>query len=145
MLQLESSNYPHTLAQWLYILLATFLGGGGVGAWLTAWFRRRHGPAEVRKIHAEARQIEVRSDIDLGDSVLKLIKEVSTAKIEAERLRDERNHWELKSFDLQLEVKDLQSENAQMQTQARLDERQIKKMKALLDLKGISYSEADHL
>lgn len=98
MLQLESSNYPHTLMQWLYTLLALFLGSG----WgVAAWQRRKHGPVEVRKMAAEARSIEIRDEIAIGDSVLKLVKEVAVATIEVERLRDERDHWERKAEGLQ--------------------------------------------
>lgn len=102
MFQPESPNYPHTLAQWLYIAIAAFLASGGT--WIGLLFKRKHGPAEVRKITAEARSIEIRDDIAIGDSVLKLVKEVAVATVEVERLRDERDHWERKSMDLQKQL-----------------------------------------
>lgn len=103
MLQIES-NYPHTLAQWFYIVLAWFLGNGVAAAILTLWLKRKHGPAEVEKLRAEARSIEVRDDIAIGDSVLKLVKEVAIATVEAERLRDQCEHWQRKAGDLQQQL-----------------------------------------
>lgn len=155
MLQPESPNYPHTLAQWVYILLATFVGGGGLGAWLTAWLRRKHGPAEVRKINAEARSIEIRDELAVGDTVVKLVREVAQATVDAERRRDEwirredelRTQvvfWRNKAEELDGELVSEREEKAQHETRARLHEYQIKKLKALLSYHNISYAELDH-
>lgn len=137
MFQHESPSYPHTLAQWFYIVVAWFLGNGVAAAILTLWQKRKHGPAEVRKLDAEARSIEIRDDIAIGDFVLKLTKDVAVAAIEAERLRDERNHWELKAFDLQVELKESRAENAQLMTQASLDNYQIRRQMAFIEMENL--------
>ncbi len=88
MLQPDASNYPHTLAQWLYIAIAAFLASGGT--WLGLWSKRKHGPAEVRKINAEARSIEIRDELAISDTVVRLSKEVAEARVEADHRREER-------------------------------------------------------
>lgn len=154
MLQFESPNYPHTLAQWLYILLATFLGGGGLGAWLTAWVRRNHGPAEVRKIDAETRSIIVRDDIALGDSVARLIKEVAQAAIEAderrdawlrreEELRTQIRFWRNKAEELDGRLIDACDSNVQLNARLKVKRAGLEKAAALIHYHSISFSEAD--
>lgn len=154
MLQLESSNYPHTLAQWLYILLATFLGGGGVGAWLTAWFRRKHGPAEVRKIDAETRSISIRDDIALGDSVTRLIREVAQATVDAEQrrvdwlqreeeLRTQIRFWRNKAEELDGNLIDACDSNVQLNARLKVKQDSLDKAAALIHYHSLSFSEAD--
>lgn len=152
MLQFESPSYPHTLAQWLYVVVAAFLASGTT--WLGLWTKRRHGPAEVRKIDAETRSILVRDDIALGDSVTRLIKEVSQAALDAEQRRQEwllredqmRGQiifWRNKCEELDGELIDSRDANAQYEIRAKLNEHQIKKLKSVLDYHSISYAELD--
>lgn len=152
MLQFESPSYPHTLAQWLYVVVAAFLASGTT--WLGLWTRRKHGPAEVRKIDAEARSITIRDDIALGDSVTRLIKEVAQATVDAEQrrldwlqreeeLRTQIRFWRNKAEELDGQAIELREENDQHETRARLHEHQIKKLKALLNYHSISYAELD--
>ena len=154
MLQTESPNFPHTLAQWLYLLVATFLGGGGLGAWLTAWYRRKHGPAEVRKLDAETRSIIIRDDIALGDSVSRLIKEVAQAAVDAEERRDswERREeelrtqirfWRNKAEELDGELIDSRDANALLQARLRNKTDSLDKAMGLLQVHRIPYGEFD--
>ena len=152
MLQPETPSYPHTLAQWLYVAVAAFLASGGT--WLTLWSKRKHGPAEVRKIHAEARSIEIRDELAVGDTVVKLVREVAQATVDAERRREEflrredemRTQivfWRNKCEEMDGELAEKLDEIAQFETRAKLQEYQIKKLKAILDFKNISYAELD--
>lgn len=154
MLQPESPNYPHTLAQWLYILLATFVGGGGLGAWLSAWFRRKHGPAEVRKIDAEARSITIRDDIALGDSVTRLIKEISQATVDAEQrrmgwlqreeeLRSQIRFWRNKAEELDGNLIDACDANVQLNARMKVKQDSLDKAAAIIHYHALSFSEVD--
>lgn len=145
---------PQTLAQWLYTLLAVFLGGGGLGAWLTAWLRRKHGPAEVRKIDAETRSIIIRDDIALGDSVSRLIKEVAQAALDAEQRRQEwllqaeQMHakilfWRNKAEELDGELINSREANGLLDSRLTHQNNQNKRLKGLLDEHEISYAEID--
>lgn len=115
---------PHGLMQILGLLLASSLGW--LGGWIT---RRKREPVEIAKLTAETRQITVNTDVSL-------IQAATQAIGKAERLQDERDHWERKSTALQLELD-------QAGTQQRMDELQIRKMKGLLDVHGIKFSERD--
>lgn len=131
----ESPVIPHSLAQVLYFLLASFIGW--TGAELRGWIaRRKREPVEIAKIHAETRQITVNTDVSL-------IQAATTAIAKAERLQDERDHWERKATDLMLDLEDERNRNAQQITRLTLHEHQMKRLKGLLDAHEISYSEAD--
>lgn len=156
MLQPDSSSYPHTLAQWLYILIATFLGGGGLGAWLTAWLRRKHGPAEVRKIDAETRSLIVRDDIALGESVSRLIREVAQTTLDAENRRQEWLlqeeqlrarviFWREKAEELDGLLIEEREEKDRLQGEVKLYDEEIKKMKATLTLRNRNYDNTQHV
>jgi len=131
----ESPVIPHTLAQVLYLLLASFVGWSG--AELRSWIaRRKREPVEIAKINAETRQISVNTDVSL-------IQAATQAIAGAERLRSERDHWERKATDLMLDLEDERNRNAQQATRLTLHEHQMKRLKGLLDAHEISYSELD--
>lgn len=154
MLQPESPSYPHTLAQWLYIVLAWFLGAGGAAAWYTEWRRRKHGPAEVRKIDAETRSIIIRDDIALGDSVGRLIKEVSQAAQDAEQrrqnwllqeeqLRSQILFWRQRAEEYDGELIDSRDANAQLKARLKVKQNALDRAVILLKTHKVSFSEAD--
>lgn len=133
-MQSESPAIPHSSGQWAFTIIVLFLSyGGGL---VTAWFKRKREPAEVARIHAETRQISVNTDVSL-------IQAATTAISKAERLQDERDHWERKATDLLLDLEDERRTNAQQSTRLTLHEHQMKRLKGLLDAHGISYSEID--
>lgn len=148
MLQPETPNYPHTLAQWLYIVVAWFLGTGAATTVLTLWQKRRHGPAEVRKMEAETRSIVVRDDIALGETVTRLIKEVAQAAREAEerrqqwllqeeQLRAKVLFWRSKAEELDGKLTDSREANAVLRTQAKLDNYQIRKQMNFIEMRNL--------
>ena len=153
MLQDQSSNYPHTLAQWFYIVLAWFIGSGGAAALLTLWQKRRHGPAEVRKLEAETRSIIVRDDIALGETVSRLIKEVAQAALEAEERRQEWLleqeqmrakilFWRNKAEELDGQLIDSRQANGLLQARVKLRQDDLNKALAILSYEKISFQEA---
>lgn len=130
-MQPDTSTIPHSLLQVLWIVLASSLGW--LGGWLT---RRKREPHEIAKISAETRQINTATDVSL-------IQAATTAITKAERLQQERDHWERKATDLMLDLEDARERNAQQDTRLKLHEYQNKRLKGLLDSKSISYSEID--
>lgn len=150
----DSPNYPHTLAQWLYVALAALLASGGT--LLGLWSKRKHGPAEVRKIDAETRSILVRDDIALGDSVSRLIKEVAQAAVDAEErrgawlrreeeLRTQIRFWRNKAEELDGQCIDLREDNDKLKGEVTLYDEEIKTMRATLTLKNTNYDNTKHV
>lgn len=141
-----------TLSQGVYLLLAGFLGGGGIAAWVVLWQRRKHGPAEVRKLDAETRSIVVRDDLAVGDTIVKLIKEVSQAASEVRQIRIEREEWERRAEQLLEQLTDrdddLKLSHAQYeQLMTRYDKKvyELSVAMRILTEHQISYSEGDDL
>jgi hypothetical protein len=99
-------------------------------------FKRKREDADTAKTHAEARQINVNTD-------LSLIQSASVAIVKAERMQQERDHWERKASDLVLDLEDSRNANSEKEIRLRLHDYQMKRLKGLLDAHGISYSEAD--
>jgi hypothetical protein len=100
------------------------------------WFKRKREPVEIAKLHAETRQININTDVSL-------IQAATTALSKAERLQDERDHWERKATDLILDLEDSRNANNEKDIRLRLHEYQMKRLKGLLDVHSISYSEID--
>lgn len=124
-MQPDVSFIPHSLAQVFWIVLASSL------AWLGGWLtRRKREPHEIAKISAETRQINIGTDVSL-------IQAATTAITKAERLQQERDHWELKAFDNDVQLKEARAQIAQMTTQARLDNYQIRRQMAFIEMKNL--------
>ena len=130
-MQPDISSIPQNLAQVFWLVLASSLGW--LGGWLT---RRKREPHEIAKLSAETRQITVNTDVSL-------IQAATSALTKAERLQDERDHWERKATDTMLDLEDERRLNAQQAARLLLHEHQMKRLKGLLDAHDISYSEAD--
>jgi hypothetical protein len=138
----ESPVIPHSLAQVLWLLLASFIGW--TGAELRSWMaRRKREPVEIAKLHAEitqthaeTRQINVNTD-------MALIQAATIAIAKAERLQSERDHWERKATDLMLDLEDSRNANSEKDIRLKLHEYQTKRLKGLLDAHSISFSELD--
>lgn len=136
-MQPESPVIPHSLAQVLWLVLASSLGWAGSEA--RSWLgRRKREPVELAKLTAETRQISISTDVTL-------IQAATEALSQACRLRDEREHWERKADSLQLQVD-------QSETQARMDNLQIRQLKGALDVltsildeKKIDYPRWDYV
>lgn len=120
-----------TFAEVLRLVLATFIAGAG------GWFaRRRKEPAEIAKLRAEARSIDVSTD-------LSLMKAASDALSNSLRMVDQRDHWQRRAAELLREVE-------QYEEQAKLDELQLRKMtthrdmlRTILEEQKIAYPDWD--
>lgn len=98
-----------TIAEAVRLLIAGILAG--VGGWFA---RRKREPAEIAKLKAEARNIDVTTD-------LSLMKAASDALTNSLRMVEQRDHWQRKAAALLKEVKDYED-------QARFNDLQLKKM-----------------
>lgn len=124
----EAKTIPH----WLYQVLgalAAFLGGGGVYKLITIYLNRHKPKAEVHETEARATEITIRSHSTAGDAVIRMIDRLEETQERIDVIREERDEL-AKRVDL-------------MEIEARLARGQIKRLKALLDLHEIKYSEFD--
>lgn len=137
-MQPDITSIPQSLAQVLWLVLATFLGW--IGGWLS---RRKREPHEIAKISAETRQISINTDVSL-------IQAATTAITKAERLQQERDHWERKASDLIIdleEVRDaearLSNDNGQLKARLKMKQDDLDKAIGLLKIHHISFAEFD--
>jgi hypothetical protein len=112
----------------VWLVVASSLGYAG--SILREWVQKRRSPAEEAKTHAEARQIDANTNLDL-------LKAATDALTKASRLQDERNHWELKAFDLQAELKEARAEISTLQIQAQMDNYQLVRQMAFITAKRL--------
>lgn len=140
---------PRDLITFLYMAIATSLG------WLGGWLRgRKKDRAEVRKIDAETRQILTTSEVQQTGITLETLREIQQVIDKAEKRREEWHlreeqmrgqiiHWRCRAEELDGDLSDSRQANGLMDTRLKLHEHQVRRLKALLDFHGISYSELD--
>ena len=152
-MQPESPTIPHTLAQWIYAALAgLLLYGGGL---ITAWFRRKHGPAEVAKINAETRNIHTSSDVSFGGLTLETFREIQTVIQKAETRREEWHSreeqmrtqivfWRNKAEELDGELIQEREDHAQTQTRLKMKTSDLEKAMGIIKGHHHSFAELDN-
>lgn len=123
-MQPDTSIFPHNLAQWFSVVLASILGI--VGGWAA---RRKREPVELAKIEAETRQIHVTTDVSLMQAATEALNKAC-------RLQDERDHWERKAESLQKQV-DL------LQIEVNAADEQMRRMDGFIKAKGLHQSDLD--
>lgn len=104
--------------------LAGLLGGGTIVRLLDSYLFRRNRSAQAEKTAAEARQINLKTDIEVSQSVIR-----TTVKI----------------TQMQETINQLQFRMGQQEIDLELAWIFIEKQRALMVLKGISLAELDHL
>lgn len=133
-MQPDSPAFPHTWSQWVYAAVAGFLlYGGGL---ITAWFRRKHGPAEIAKLQAETGKIDAETRSVDANTNITLIQAAGSALAKAERLQDICNHLERKN-------EALQRENDLLNIEVNSMDVQMKRLHGFIKAKGWSFSEYD--
>lgn len=148
-MQPDTSPIPHTLAQWFGLALATLLAA--LGGWLA---RRKREPVELDKIKAETRQIHISSEVAQANVSLDILRELREITQKAEERREEwlqqkeqlRNQvvfWRNKAEELDGQLADTQETLWKLESEEKLHESQVKKLKAVLDYHRISYAELD--
>lgn len=116
-----SSAIPSWIVQVLRDL-AIFIGGGGIVKLITLWQNRRKPQVEISAI-------TIKSQATAGDSLGRMIDRLDRSVAQNERLRSERD--------------DLQEKCDKRDMELEFNERQMKRLKGLLDMHGIKYSEMD--
>lgn len=124
----EAKTIPHWLYQVLGVL-AAFLGGGGFYKLITIYLNRHKPKAEVYETEARATEITIRSHSTAGDAVIRMMDRLEETQERIDVIREERD-----DLSKQLDLREMELQLAQMQ---------IKRLKALLDIHEIKYSEFD--
>lgn len=127
-MQEQANAFPH----WLYTVLQTFaaFGAGGVIVRLiTLWQNRQKPVVEVKKVEAETTEITIRSHAAAGDSMIRMMNRLDHALNTIDQIRSERD--------------DLRELTDKQQMELESYDRQMKRMKAIMDIKGIKISDFD--
>jgi hypothetical protein len=132
-------SMDQTSPNWIQIafgLLAAFLGGGGAFKLLTFWLQRKKLPTEIHesiartvKTTAEARRINVGADVELNAIIERLHSRIDQMQLGIDAIRGERDELSRHSDKQEMELESY--------------ERQMRRMKAIMDLKGIRISDFD--
>lgn len=128
----ETSHVP----QWLQLassILAGILSGIGIDRLYNTWLNRKKPAAELHVTEATATEITIRSHSTAGDAIMRMMTRLDEAQNTIDRLRAERDDWEMKAFDLQVELKDSRTANALLTAQAKLDNHHIRKQAAFIE------------
>lgn len=132
-MQNDSSPFPHLLSLLSHAttaILAVFT------TLIAGWLGRKKQTAEVGKLAAETRHLEVTTDLAINDAVLESARMVAQMVIDAERLRSERDHWEYKAGVEKRRADLLEIEVGTMDLQMR-------KLDGYVKAKGLHPSELD--
>jgi len=127
-MQDSQAAFPH----WAFQVLQTLatLGAGGVIVRLIDLYQNRRKPiVEVKKTEAEATEITIRSHSTASDSMMRMMDRLEVALNTNDRLRSERD--------------DLREQTDLQKMELESYERQMRRMKAIMDLKGIKFSDYD--
>lgn len=129
-----------TIPHWMQLALtalASILSGIGIDKLYNTWLNRKKPSAEIHLTEATATEVTVRARSTAGDAMVRMMDRLDVAQITIDRLRCERNSWELKAFDLQVELRDSRDANGQLMTQAKLDNYHIRKQAAFIESQNL--------
>lgn len=125
-------EHPNALPHWFFTALqyvATLGIGGLIVRLITLYLNRKKPIVEVQKVAAETTEITIRSHAAAGDSMIRMMDRLDDALNTIDRVRSERD--------------DLRELTDKQQMDLEFYERQMKRMKAIMDLKGIKISDFD--
>lgn len=127
-MQESQAAIPH----WAYQILQAlaWLGAGGTIVKLITLYQNRKRPfVEVQKTEAETTEITIRSHATASDSMMRMMDRLDDALNTNDRLRAERD--------------DLREQNDKQQLEMESYDRQMRRMKAIMDIKGVHLSDFD--
>jgi hypothetical protein len=127
-MQESTPAIPH----WAFQVLQAigYLGlGGAVVKFYELYQNRKRPQVEIHKTEAETTEIVVRSQVAASDALDRIVGRLEAALSTTDRLRNERD--------------DLREQNDKQGMELESYERQMKRMKAMMDLRGIRLSDFD--
>lgn len=123
-------------AQLVFYILASFIGGGTTYKLYNVWLNRKKPAAEIHateaqaeKTRAEGRKINADADVQFSDIIERLHARIDQMQEGVDEIRGERDGYKLR-YELQ-------------QIELNLRDGQIKRMKGIMDAKGIKMSDFD--
>ncbi len=130
---MQALPYPHTWDSLAWLLVATFVGGGGITGvairLYSLYLNRKKPIAEIRKTEAEAESLDVQADVARFDLVARMMGRLDEAHDSIEKMRKERGGLR--------EVIDKQ------RTELELADYQLGRMSAFIKYHGLHYADAD--
>jgi hypothetical protein len=152
-MQQETSTIPHV---WLLLSNAVTAILAVLTTLTTLRFKQKREPTELRRIDAETHSLKIATEISPVAVTLETLREIQTVIQKAEdrrqewvakeeQLRGQIIHWRNKAEELDGQLIDSREVNGLLNIRLTHHENQERRLKALLDLKGISYSEADRM
>src|SRR5690349_22833430 len=117
--------------------LASFITGATIFKLVEIWLNRKKPAAELHVTQATANEITARSNWTAGDAIMRMMTRLDEAQTTIDRLRSERDEWEMKAFDLQVELKDSRTANGLLLSQAKLDNYYIRKQAAFIEARSL--------
>ena len=127
-----------SLPSLVYLVVAGFLGwiGNRAYKWVLLWLNRKKPAAEIDesqartvKTFAEARRINAEADTELNAIIQRLHLRIDQMQVGIDELRDERDGLRTK---VDMQTMELDSY-----------ERQMKRMKAIMDIANVKWSDFD--
>lgn len=129
----------HSSLSWTQIafyIVASFIGGGGAYKLFNSWLNWRKQPAEIHvteaqaiKTRAEARKINADADLQVNTIIERLHVRIDQMQEGVDAIRVERDELKMRCDMQEIEL--------------RMRDGQIKKIKGILDTRGIKLSDFD--
>lgn len=116
--------------------IASFVAGGTIFKLIDVWLNRKKPAAEVHVTHATAQEITVRSHMTAGEALAKMMDRLDQAQATIDKVRDESSSWEMKAFDLQMELNQVKKESERqiglLNTEVASMDKQMRKQMAFI-------------
>lgn len=152
-MQPDVPSIPHSLAQVLWLVLASSLGwtGAEIRSWLA---RRKREPHEIDKLRAETKHIHITAENSQTSVGLETLREIQIVIDKAEQRREEWNQreeelrtqirfWRNKAEELDGNLIDACDSNVQLNARLKVKQDSLDKAAALIHYHSLSFSEAD--
>jgi hypothetical protein len=142
----ETPVIPHSLAQVLWLLLASSLGwtGAEIRSWLA---RRKREPVELDKVRAETYSIHTSSNLEIFRELQAVSQKAEARRdqwhLKEEQMRGQIVFWRNKAEELDGELIQVRYERDQLQTRYDNKQNGLDKALGLLKVHRIKFSESD--
>lgn len=98
----ENSSFPHWM-QLALTALASILSTIGLDRLYNNWLNRNKPAAEIHVTEATATEITVRASSSASDAIMRMMDRLTTAQVEMDRLRTERDDWRVRAMEAESE------------------------------------------